>query len=104
MTIQKRSTEEKLTNRAGNVPKDEPNRAKNSFCNFPFRKISIAPSGDVVLCCMDYKYSNCLGNVHEQHLAEIWQSDAMNRFRLPLLKRERTGFCGGCDETQYPLS
>ena len=87
--------------RDGSIDSSKPNDAKNSFCNYPFRKISISPSGEVVLCCMDYRYETRLGNVNEQHLRDIWQSDQLNRYRLSLLKRDRQGFCAECDVTQY---
>ncbi|MEM7204341.1 MAG: radical SAM/SPASM domain-containing protein [Planctomycetota bacterium] len=103
VTIHRRATDEKLSNCGGSVPVETTRAdAQHSFCNFPFRNLSIAPSGDVVLCGMDYHYQNVFGNVRTQHLADIWHSTAMTTYRLPLLKRDRTGFCANCDVTQYP--
>jgi radical SAM protein with 4Fe4S-binding SPASM domain len=96
-----RRTDEILSTRGGHVDKQTENRRLHAFCNYPFRKLAIAPSGDVVLCCMDYLYEVRFGNVTETSLEEIWHSQALNEYRVMLLNRKREGICAKCDEYQY---
>jgi radical SAM protein with 4Fe4S-binding SPASM domain len=98
--ISRRRTDEVLTNRAGNVTKKE-GGSEASFCNYPFRKLAIAPTGDVVLCCFDYQYDVKIGNVLEKSLDELWHSEALNQYRFSLLSKKRTGLCAGCDLSLY---
>ena len=100
--IFRRRTTEVLSNRAGSVKKSHKKKIKNRFCNYPFRKLSISPKGDVVLCCFDYDYQEKIGNVHHQNLLEIWESEKMNKIRTSLLKRSREGLCSSCDINDYP--
>ncbi|MCB2185388.1 MAG: SPASM domain-containing protein [Deltaproteobacteria bacterium] len=96
-----RSTQEVLSSRAGHVPKTAGGPVA-CFCSFPFRKLAVAPDGEVVLCCMDYHYQERLGNVMAAGLEEIWQGPGFRAFREALLKRERPGLCAKCDECSYP--
>jgi len=99
--IDHRRTDEVLSNRAGTVSKNGSNPYAQSFCNYPFRKLTLSPHGDVVLCCYDYHYTAKIGNVMDLDLDQIWQSDALRDYRLSLLSRKRTGICAGCDAYQY---
>jgi radical SAM protein with 4Fe4S-binding SPASM domain len=38
--------------------------------------------GDVTTCCLDEHLVNRLGNLREQPLSEIWDSETLNRWRL----------------------
>ena len=44
--------------------------------DIPLMKMNIAFNGDVVLCCMDWRRQEVLGNVREQSIEEVWQSAA----------------------------
>ena len=39
-------------------------------------------NGDVTTCCLDEHLVNKIGNLTEQSLAEIWNSEQMNQWRL----------------------
>ena len=39
-------------------------------------------NGDVTTCCLDEHLVNKVGNITEQTLAEIWQSEQLNQWRL----------------------
>mgnify|MGYP001348390224 FL=1 len=98
-----RRTDEVLSNRAGSVEKKvNHNLPKNSFCNYPFRKLAIGPYGDIVLCCLDYNYSIKCGNIMEKNIYEIWHSDVLDKYRLELLDKNRKGLCRKCDHNDYP--
>jgi len=39
-------------------------------------------NGDVTTCCLDEHLVNKIGNLTEQSLSEIWNSERMNRWRV----------------------
>lgn len=49
--------------------------------DIPLMKMNIAFNGDVVLCCMDWRRNEVLGNVRGQSIAEVWNSAAFWRVR-----------------------
>lgn len=49
--------------------------------DIPLMKMNIVHNGDVILCCMDWRRAEVLGNVREQTLEEIWHSPAYWRVR-----------------------
>lgn len=69
----------------------------NSFCMAPWIHLNISPNGNVPLCC------NCLntkdtilGNVNENSLQKIWNSDATKKIRTKMLKGEKIKECSSC--------
>lgn len=55
---------------------------KSKFvCQQPFTRLSIIEDGTVSPCCVDYKLEIVVGNIKEQSLKEIWESDKMKDFR-----------------------
>lgn len=99
ITLQKRSFTEKWPNYGGNIPQDF-NPSDFGFCNFPFRKLTIAYNGDVVLCCDDFMYATSFGNVMEQKLIDCWNNAEFNKYRLSLLENHRIGLCQKCNDFQ----
>lgn len=99
ITFQYRRLDEKWPNYAGNIPQQyDPDTL--GFCNFPFRKLNIAYNGDVVLCCDDFMYDTCLGNVMSTNLIDCWNNQEFNKIRLSLLENKRTGLCSRCNDSQ----
>ena len=99
VTYIKRSTKEILSNYAGTILGAK-RKLQSSFCNYPFRKLSISADGNVILCCNDYTYKTNFGNVMEKSLKEIWFTDEINQYRSNLLNELRSGICEDCDEFQ----
>lgn len=97
--IKKRSLQEKLPNYAGNIPQEFDSK-DFGFCNYPFRKLTIAYTGDILLCCNDFMYNTFFGNVMINSLVDCWNNPEMNEIRLNLLKNRRVGFCKRCNEVQ----
>jgi radical SAM protein with 4Fe4S-binding SPASM domain len=56
-------------------------RPLQQLCGSPYKFVSILWDGAVVPCCHDYNGRIVYGNVRQQSLAEIWQSDAVQSFR-----------------------
>ena len=93
---------EDLSNRGGSMdsgPVDNPQ--KHTFCSDPFVRMVISPSGDVVLCCMDYFYKEKFGNVNKQSMQEIWNSKRFKDVRTSLVNKDRKGLCAQCDKNPY---
>ena len=38
--------------------------------------------GSVTTCCLDEHLENCVGNLTEESLGEIWHGETMNRWRV----------------------
>ena len=70
-------------------------------CDLFLKQAYILYNGDVILCCHDWRRSVVLGNVRENTLAEIWNSE---RF-LELIRQYQAGdftnlaICRGCTVT-----
>jgi radical SAM protein with 4Fe4S-binding SPASM domain len=55
-------------------------------CDFPWRRMVIAWSGDVVPCCHDYDVKMSLGNVQTESLAQIWNGEKMQALRNEFIR------------------
>ena len=100
LTLQKRSFAEILPNYGGNIPQNPTSDSATYFCNFPFRKLVIDYSGNVILCCNDFLSVTNMGNIHEKSLIECWNSPQFNQYRDSLVAMKRTGLCSKCNDGQ----
>ena len=67
-------------------------------CTRPFRDLYIAYDLDILLCCLDFSKSFVLGNVREDDLAGVWNSEILNTIRQLLYNNNRKFFpCNSCD-------
>ena len=75
---------------------------KNKLLNQCWRMWSgcvITWDGLVVPCCFDKDAQHRLGNLKENSLKEVWQSDGYNRFRSSILySRKEIDICSNCTE------
>jgi glycosyltransferase involved in cell wall biosynthesis len=98
-----------LVNRAGNVENYEELRYTPQgvqpvrTCELPFYKMYILASGDVVLCCMDWRRQVVLGNAGRQSLRNIWNGESYRRIRR-LHIEGRDGEISLCRRCSYTLS
>lgn len=97
--FKKRRFDEQLPNYAGNIPQSF-NEEEFGFCNYPFRKLTIAYNGDVLLCCDDFMYDTKFGNVMKDKLEDCWNHPEYNRIRLSLLDNKRISICKRCNDIQ----
>jgi radical SAM protein with 4Fe4S-binding SPASM domain len=69
------------------------------LCPYPWTSLFVASNGDVVACCRDLRRQTVLGNLMQQNLAEIWNSEAFQVLRTNLVERhpEKSTACNGCD-------
>ena len=99
VTFQYRRTDEQLPNYGGNI-KQVTDGTGLGFCNFPFRKVVVSYSGDVLLCCNDFLYNTCFGNVMSGQIDECWNHPRMNEIRIGLLAGRRMSLCARCNDSQ----
>ena len=99
VSFQKRRTDEILPNYAGNIPQ-EFNPNDFGFCNYPFRKITIGYSVNILLCCDDFMYDTCFGNIMTDNLLDCWNNPEMERIKLSLLEGKRISICARCNDFQ----
>jgi len=74
-------------------------KKQRKACSYPFYTLAINPDGDVVCCCVDWTRSTKVGNIREQTLEEIWNSDSLKRFQVIHLEGNRhlNAACRNCD-------
>ena len=71
---------------------------KRSACSDIWNRIKINYSGDVNLCCHDYKGTYCFGNVNQTPIIEIWNSSLIKSIRSNQLCGHYEGICENCIE------
>lgn len=65
-------------------------------CYQPWQRIAITAQGDVAPCCTFRGRKLLLGNIHERTLAEIWNSEKMNKLWQQLLTKNPPIECKYC--------
>lgn len=66
-----------------------------TFCIFPWIHTYVNTDGNVYPCCTT-KYENPVGNVRENTIKEIWNSEAYKEVRRKLLAGEHIEGCANC--------
>jgi radical SAM protein with 4Fe4S-binding SPASM domain len=69
------------------------------LCPYPWTQMAVAWNGDCVPCCRDTVGRSILGNVFEDEIMRIWNSEPYRRFRQNLIDRhpEKNAACHDCD-------
>ncbi len=76
-------------------------KTKNQIvtCNFPWRAMTILWDGDVVPCCFDYDKKYALGNIKNNTLLEIWNSNKMVSLRKEFISSDvNNQLCRNCND------
>ncbi|MBK24087.1 MAG: hypothetical protein CME70_08820 [Halobacteriovorax sp.] len=81
--------------RLSNKEKKELLSESKSFCILPWLHIEVQQDGRVLPCCRTQHYTP-LGNVKDQPVNEIWNSEAQKDLRLRLLKSQKSKYCSYC--------
>ena len=93
------SREHTITNRAGLITwKPKLDKPMQRVCTKPFRFMNINWKGDAIVCCNDFYGAHPLGNVNTDSVVALWNSPAMNDYRLKLQDGDRSmELCANCD-------
>jgi len=71
-------------------------------CPFPWQYLVVQWNGDVVACCRDYNGIQCLGNITEDSLEEIWNGAKARELREAMASGENmSAMCAECMEMYY---
>ncbi len=67
-------------------------------CPLPFYMLTVNQDGSVSVCNDDWGYYHDLGNVHKEHLSDIWNGEKYRALRVAHLegRREENRACGTC--------
>jgi MoaA/NifB/PqqE/SkfB family radical SAM enzyme len=68
------------------------------FCPLPWMRASVMPAGGVVPCC--YAEGEDFANLRDVSMEEAWNSPAMRRMRLNMLRGVASPECGLCYERE----
>lgn len=71
---------------------------EKKVCAYPFYVMAVNADGSVSLCGNDWAHGTVIGNVKDQHLQEIWHSEALYEFRKTMLEDRRNDIpvCANC--------
>ncbi len=74
-------------------------------CPYIFYGYSVNADGLVSSCFLDWGRKLVIGDVRQQSMKEIWNSDKMNALRLQHLegRRRENGVCGNCGQLSHCL-
>ena len=68
-----------------------------AFCVLPWVHLYIEPSGDVFTCCLKDEKAQPLGNINEQAVSDVWNSEGLKQVRLDFLNgKKRADICNLC--------
>lgn len=89
-----------------------PFRKERYPCSLLWRNLVVLWDGDVVPCCLDFDGKFVFGNLNEEKLDEIWNSEKIQKMRMEqinnnfdnLLCRECLEWSGDKKDVFYPLS
>lgn len=96
---------EVLTSRGGQAPNKKDVKCLHSPCLLPYRMMVVRPTGEVSLCCNDALGKYTLGNLNNNTVWEIWESENYMKIRLEMFKNGRKNLllCKNCDTKTYPV-
>lgn len=71
----------------------------NSFCMYPWIHLHSFPTGEAQVCCMT-EYNEPVGNLRENTMREVWNSEKMREIRLNMLDGSPNPSCARCYEQE----
>lgn len=76
---------------------------KLKVCPFPFYSFIINPDGEITVCCADWQRKLVLGNVTNESLLNIWNSEKLKEFLIDMLKGQKHNYkmCQKCILPMY---
>ena len=79
---------------------------KKKVCPLPFYSIGINSNGTVSPCCGDWARKIIIGNVNNENIIDIWNSEKLKKLQLLFLtgNRNKHIFCSSCQMPEYGVS
>jgi radical SAM protein with 4Fe4S-binding SPASM domain len=98
-----RQLDEFKTNRAGRAPnRPVATTTYRSRCAYPFFQMVIRPDGKISLCCHDALGEVTLGDLRQDALRSVWQSEARRQAQTAMLAgRDTMPLCAQCDNLSW---
>lgn len=69
----------------------------------PLERMHINFRGDVILCCMDWKWKHKLGNVTESSMEDIWNSEMYKKYRQAIYNNGSDVYTDLCKKCKLAL-
>lgn len=69
---------------------------KDTLCAVPWMHLNFEPNGKVVPCCLTSYHDYFAGDLNEQTIEEIWNSDNMKQLRREMIAGEEPKICSTC--------
>ncbi len=75
----------------------------SEVCPFVFYKMRITSDGKAILCSADWDHKLVVGDLREQSIKEVWESDILFEYQVKFLRGERSEmpFCRDCEMFRY---
>ncbi|GAB4356883.1 MAG: radical SAM protein [Gammaproteobacteria bacterium] len=79
--------------------------SETEVCPYPFYSIAVNSDGSVSLCFLDWARKLPIGNVRDQSLKSIWESERLYRYRRMMLtgNRRKNPTCAVCGQLSHCL-
>lgn len=73
------------------------------ICSYIFYSMAVNADGTVSACCPDWEEKLIIGNLRENSIYEIWNSDKLRKLQYQHLKGERkkNSVCGNCGHIKF---
>jgi len=72
----------------------------NTICAIPWVHLNIIPNGKVYPCCMTTDFTGYAGDLNNQTIEEIWNSDYMKKVRVEMINGEKPNMCSRCFDSE----
>ena len=70
---------------------------KNTICAVPWMHLAFEPSGKIIPCCLTSTHKTAeVGNLNDNSLEEIWNSDRMKQMRVEMMNGIEPKICNKC--------
>ena len=72
--------------------------SNHKICAYPLTHMIVHSSGDIGVCCVDWKHGTVYGNINNISLLDAWNSAFLRKLRIAHLSGRRTEipFCNKC--------
>lgn len=71
-----------------------------TVCVLPWLHLNIVPNGKVLHCCMTSDMNHYVGDLTEQSLEDVWNSENLRAIRSAMLQGEKPAVCSKCYERE----